>query len=286
MTARLIDGTALGKQMREQVRHKIAAMHTAGRRSPCLAVLLVGDDSASQVYVGHKEKACAEVGITSRTFRLPADTDEDVVLKIIRTLNEDDHIDGILPQLPMPPQIDRVKVIAAIDPAKDVDGLTFYNQGRLAWNLPALRPCTPAGVMEILRHANVNCAGKHAVVVGRSVLVGLPTQLLLLHANATVTCVHSKSTNPAATAQRADILIAAAGSRHLINRDWIKPGAVVIDVGIHRGLDGKLTGDVNPNDARSIASIFTPVPGGVGPMTIAMLMVNCLEAFERRRGAS
>jgi methylenetetrahydrofolate dehydrogenase (NADP+)/methenyltetrahydrofolate cyclohydrolase len=284
MTARLIDGTALGKQIRDNVRQKIAAFTTAGQRTPCLAVLLVGDDPASQVYVRHKEKACAEAGITSKTFRLPGSVTEREVLTLIKNLNDDNQVDGILPQLPMPQQIDRIKVISAIDPGKDVDGLSFYNQGRLAWNLPSLRPCTPAGVMEILRHAGVNCVGKQAVVIGRSVLVGLPTQLLLTHANATVTCVHSKTTNPSAIAKTADILIAAAGVRHLITSEWIKPGAVVIDVGIHRGDDGKLTGDVKPDDARSIASIFTPVPGGVGPMTIAMLMVNCLQAYENRQG--
>lgn len=286
MTARLIDGTALGNQIRDTVRHKIAALKTAGQRSPCLAVLLVGDDPASQVYVRHKEKACVDTGITSRTFRLPASATEIDVLTLIKTLNDDDQIDGILPQLPMPAHIDRVKVIAKIDPTKDVDGLSFYNQGRLTWNLPSLRPCTPAGVMEILRHAGVDCAGKHAVVIGRSVLVGLPIQLLLTHANATVTCVHSKTIRPAEIARTADILIAAAGSRHLVTADWIKPNAVVIDVGIHKGNDGKLTGDVQPDDAKTLASIFTPVPGGVGPMTIAMLMVNCLQAYENRRGSS
>ena len=283
MTARLVDGTALGKQIRETVRQKIVALTTAGQRSPCLAVLLVGDDPASQVYVRHKEKACAEAGIISKTYRLPSTASEHDVLTLIKKLNQDDHVDGILPQLPMPNQIDRVKVIAAIDHVKDVDGLSFYNQGRLTWNLPALRPCTPGGIMEILRHAGVDCEGKHAVVVGRSILVGLPTQLLLTHANATVTCIHSKTKNPASIAKTADILVAAAGSRHLITRDWIKPGAVVIDVGIHKGEDGKLTGDIRPDDAKSLASIFTPVPGGVGPMTIAMLMVNCLQAYETHR---
>jgi methylenetetrahydrofolate dehydrogenase (NADP+) / methenyltetrahydrofolate cyclohydrolase len=280
MTARLIDGIAVGKTIREGVRQKISAYTAAGRRSPCLAVLLVGDDPASQVYVKHKEKACTEAAITSKTFRIPSTATESAILALIHELNQDLSIDGILPQLPMPAHIDRVKIVSAIYPAKDVDGLSFYNQGRLAWNLPALRPCTPAGVMELLKHEGIDCTGKQAVVVGRSVLVGLPIQLLLTHANATVTCVHSKTVSPEKLAKDADILIAAAGSKHLITREWIKPGAVVIDVGIHRKDDGKLTGDVRPEDALELASYFTPVPGGVGPMTIAMLMVNCLKAYE------
>ena len=283
MTARLIDGTAVGKKIRERVRQKVAAITAAGRRPPCLAVLLVGDDPASNVYVKYKEKASAEAGITSKTFRLPASTTQAELLTLITELNEDTAIDSILPQLPMPAQINRVNIISAIDPAKDVDGLSFYNQGRLAWNLPAMRPCTPSGVMELLRHEGVDCTGKHAVVVGRSVLVGLPMQMLLQHANATVTCIHSKSVHPEKIAKTADILIAAAGVKHLITKDWIKPGAVVIDVGIHKKDDGKLTGDVIPEDALNLASLFTPVPGGVGPMTIAMLMVNCLEAYESKQ---
>lgn len=282
MTARLIDGKAVGEKLRNQVRQKVAAHTAAGKSPPCLAVILVGDDPASQVYVRHKEKACLEAGISSKTLRLPASTSESDLLSQIKILNQDSGVDGILPQLPMPAHIDRVKVISAIDPNKDVDGLSFYNQGRLAWNLPALRPCTPAGVMELLKHEGVNCSGKKAVVIGRSVLVGLPLQMLLVHANATVTCIHSKSTNPQAIAKTADILIAAAGAKHLVNKDWIKPGAVVIDVGIHKTDDGKLTGDVQPDDALEVASLFTPVPGGVGPMTIAMLMVNCLQAYESK----
>ena len=283
MTARLIDGVAVGKKIRESVRQKITQHVEVGRRSPCLAVLLVGDDPASQVYVRHKEKACEEAGIESKTFRLPANASQNDVLELIKTLNSDAKIDGILPQLPMPQQIDRVSVISAINPSKDVDGLSFFNQGRLAWNLPALRPCTPAGVMELLKSENINCSGKKAVVIGRSVLVGLPIQIMLTHANATVTCVHSKTPDPESIAKTADILIAAAGARHLVTKNWIKPGATVIDVGIHRNPDGKLTGDVQPEDAKELAGFFTPVPGGVGPMTIAMLMVNCLQAFENRR---
>jgi methylenetetrahydrofolate dehydrogenase (NADP+)/methenyltetrahydrofolate cyclohydrolase len=282
MTARLIDGIAIGKKIRESVRIKISGFVTKGNRPPCLAVLLIGDDPASQVYVKHKEKACSEAGITSKTFRIPTTATAEDILALIHELNQDRSIDGILPQLPMPAHIDRVKVVSAIYPAKDVDGLSFYNQGRLAWNLPALRPCTPAGVMELLKQEGIDCAGKQAVVIGRSVLVGLPIQMLLTHANATVTCVHSKTINPEKIAKNADILIAAAGSMHLVTKDWIKAGAVVIDVGIHRKPDGKLTGDVKHEDALDLAAYFTPVPGGVGPMTIAMLMVNCVTAYENQ----
>jgi methylenetetrahydrofolate dehydrogenase (NADP+) / methenyltetrahydrofolate cyclohydrolase len=280
MTARLIDGTAIGKKIRESVREKILRHTGTGRRAPCLAVLLVGDDPASQVYVRHKEKACTEAGISSKTFRLPADIAQSEVLSLINKLNDDPGVDGILPQLPMPKHIDRVTIINAISPSKDVDGLSFYNQGRLTWNLPALRPCTPAGVMELIKNQGIDCSGKYAVVIGRSVLVGLPLQLMLTHANATVTCIHSRTKNPENIAKSADILVAAAGAKHLVTKNWIKPGAVVIDVGIHRTTEGKLTGDVEPDDAKELASHFTPVPGGVGPMTIAMLMNNCLVAYE------
>jgi methylenetetrahydrofolate dehydrogenase (NADP+)/methenyltetrahydrofolate cyclohydrolase len=279
MTARLLDGSLLGKQIKESLRIQILATITAGQRTPCLAVLLIGDDPASHVYVGHKEKSCKEIGIDSRTFRLPASTTQNEVLSLIKKLNDDPAVDGILPQLPLPAHIDRVAVVSAINPAKDVDGLSFYNQGRLSWNLPALRPCTPAGIMELLRLAEVNCSGKSAVVIGRSVLVGLPTQILLTHANATVTCVHSKTPNPEKIAKQADILVAAAGSMHLVDQNWIKEGAVVIDVGIHKNAQGKLTGDVVPEAALKLAGAFTPVPGGVGPMTIAMLMNNCYQAY-------
>lgn len=280
MTAKIINGTAIGKNIREGVKNRVAIHVAANRRPPCLAVLLVGDDPASHVYVKHKEKACTEAGISSKTFRLPATTSQADILKLIHELNRDLDVDGILPQLPMPKHIDRVATVGAIYPAKDVDGLSFYNQGRLCWNLPALRPCTPAGVMELLKASDVNPMGKRAVVIGRSVLVGLPVQLLLMHAGATVTCVHSKTTNPEALCRDADILVAAAGAKHLVRGSWIKPGATVIDVGMHKNDDGKLTGDVMPTEAMEIAGAFTPVPGGVGPMTIAMLMVNCVTAYE------
>ena len=282
MTAKLIDGTGIGKLIREDIKLQVDRHVAAGHRAPCLTVILVGDDPASHVYVRHKEKACADAGIISKTFRLGSQTTQADIIQLIESLNADQNVDGILPQLPMPKQIDRVATIAAINPAKDVDGLSFYSQGRLAWNLPALRPCTPSGVMELLARSGVNPQGKRAVVIGRSILVGLPTLMLLMHAGATVSCVHSKTPNPEALCKEADILVAAAGVKHLVRGPWIKPGAVVIDVGIHRGDDGKLTGDVFPADALEIASAFTPVPGGVGPMTIAMLLKNCLQAYESK----
>lgn len=284
MTAKIIDGTAIGKTVREEVKSRVARHREQNRRPPCLAVLLVGDDPASHVYVKHKEKACADAGISSKTFRLAASTSQSDILKLIHELNQDPEVDGILPQLPMPKHIDRVATVGAIYPSKDVDGLSFYNQGRLCWNLPALRPCTPAGVMEVLKATGINPSGKRAVVIGRSVLVGLPVQLLLMHAGATVTCVHSKTHQPELICREADILVAAAGAKHLVRGSWIKPGATVIDVGMHKNDDGKLTGDVMPSEAQEVAGYLTPVPGGVGPMTIAMLMVNCVTAYENNLG--
>lgn len=282
MTAKIIDGTALGKKLREEVRQRVATHVAKGNRPPCLAVILVGDDPASHVYVRHKEKACAEVGIVSKAYRMPAATSQADVLRLIRDLNHDNSVDGILPQLPMPGQINRVDIIAGISPTKDVDGLSFHNQGRLSWNLPSLRPCTPSGVLEMLKEYDINPSGKRAVVVGRSVLVGLPCMLQLMHAGATVTCVHSKTQNTEAVCREADILVAAAGVSQFIRKSWVKPGAVVIDVGIHKGADGKLCGDVAYDEVKEQASYITPVPGGVGPMTIAMLMKNCVEAYEQQ----
>lgn len=284
MTAQIINGTAIGKAIRDGVRRRVTEIVSSGKRPPTLAVLLVGDDPASHVYVKHKEKACADAGINSKTFRLPANTTQREIIELIYSLNQDHEVDGILPQLPMPSHINRVDIISAIYPSKDVDGLSFYNQGRLAWNLPALRPCTPAGVMELLKASGINPNGKRAVVIGRSVLVGMPCYMLLMHAGATVTCVHSKTENPEAVCREADILVAAAGAKHLVQKSWVKPGAVVIDVGMHKNDDGKLTGDVNSDQVKDVASFLTPVPGGVGPMTIAMLMKNCVEAYENKAG--
>ena len=234
------------------------------------------------MYVGHKEKACREVGIISKAFRLPDASSEQAVLDLVAQLNSDRDIDGILIQLPLPAHLDREKIVHKVASSKDVDGLVPENQGRLAWNLPGLRPCTPLGIIELIRSTGTTMAGKHAVVIGRSVLVGLPVAQLLLHENATVTVVHSKTVNPRDLCRQADILVVAAGKAHLVDQDWVKPGAVVIDVGIHR-VDGKLTGDVDFSRVAEVAGFITPVPGGVGPMTIAMLLGNCIKAYELQR---
>jgi len=282
MTARIIDGNALAKKTRARVRARIKEITDAGHRPPFLAVLLIGDNPASHIYVGRKEKACADVGIKTKTWRLPASTTQAEVLALIEQLNNDPGIDAILPQLPMPPQISRIDTIHAISPAKDVDGLTPYSQGLLDWNLPGKYPCTPAGVMEILRSEGVKLSGALVAVLGRSILVGAPMANMLSHAGSTTICMHSESRDTAALTRMADVVIVATGSRHLVKKDWIKPGAMVIDVGMHRDPDGKLTGDVEFDTVAPIAGAITPVPGGVGPMTIAMLLVNCLKAYEER----
>lgn len=280
---KLIDGKAIAGQIRAQLRDRVSAFKARGERAPCLAVILVGDDPASQVYVAHKEKACSDVGIVSTAFRLPAASGEEAIIELIDRLNKDQSIDGILIQLPLPAHISRERVVHKVCSAKDVDGLVPENQGLLAWNLPGLRPCTPLGIIELIRASGCPISGKNAVVIGRSVLVGLPVAMLLLHENATVSVVHSKTKSPEDICRQADILVVAAGKAHLVDDTWIKPGAVVIDVGIHR-VDGRLTGDVNFARAATVAGALTPVPGGVGPMTIAMLLANCVTAYERRQG--
>ena len=284
MTAKIINGNQISNATREDVRRRVAAHVAAGRRRPFLAVILVGDNPASHVYVGHKEKACAEVGIETRTWRLPATATQSEVLRLVAELNADPNVDGILPQLPMPPQINRFETIKAISPDKDVDGLTPYNQGMLDWNLPAPYPCTPLGVMALIRSTGIKISGSLAGVLGRSVLVGAPTATLLSHAGATILCMHSETRNTAELTRQCDIVIAATGVHHLVKRDWIKQGAIVIDVGIHRLPSGKLQGDVDYAAVSEIAGWITPVPGGVGPMTIAMLLVNCLQAYEKTFG--
>jgi methylenetetrahydrofolate dehydrogenase (NADP+)/methenyltetrahydrofolate cyclohydrolase len=279
MSAVIVDGKAIANNLLNHIQQQVQTLTTTGNRSPKLAVMLVGDDPASQVYVSHKIKACSRVGIQSETVRLPVTTSQAEVLSIIKKLNDDSSIDGILPQLPLPKHIDRVRVIESIDPKKDVDGLSFYNQGLLNWNLPGLRPCTPFGIMKLIESTGQSIAGKRACVIGRSVLVGLPIQLMLCHAGATVTTVHSKSLHPEKIAKESDILIAAAGVKHLVTGDWVKDDSIVIDVGIHTHHDHKLTGDVLFSEAAQKAAFITPVPGGVGPMTIASLMHNCLQAY-------
>jgi methylenetetrahydrofolate dehydrogenase (NADP+)/methenyltetrahydrofolate cyclohydrolase len=275
--AELIDGKATAQQVRDEVREGVAAWVAAGHEPPGLATILVGDDAASAVYVNGKQKASAEAGIRGFDHRLPGETSHAEVRALLHQLNDDPHVNGILLQLPTPPQVDGPALTEEIAPAKDVDGLTPISTGLLAKARPGLRPCTPLGIMELLRRHDVAIEGAEAVVVGRSDLVGKPISTLLLQANATVTTAHSRTTNLPEVCARADILVAAVGVAHLIKGEWVKPGAVVIDVGMNRA-DGKLTGDVEFESARDRARLITPVPGGVGPMTIAMLMRNTLEA--------
>jgi len=277
MAAGLIDGKAIAQQVRAEVAEEVAAWVRAGHDAPGLATVLVGDDAASAVYVGGKQKASAEVGIQGFDHRLDHDASHEEVEQLLLELNDDPRVSGILLQLPTPPQVDGGALTELIDPAKDVDGLTPISTGLLAKGRPGLRPCTPAGVMEMLRRHEVALEGAEAVVIGRSDLVGKPVAALLLAANATVTICHSRTHDLAEVARRADVLVAAVGVTHLIKGDWVKEGAVVIDVGMNR-LDGKLTGDVEFEAAAERARLITPVPGGVGPMTIAMLLRNTLQA--------
>ena len=279
MTARLIDGKAVAATLRAEVAEKVRA---AGF-TPGLAVVLVGEDPASSVYVRTKDRAAREAGIDARTIRLPADTSQTDLLGVIRTLNTDPAIDGILVQLPLPNGIDARAVIEAIDPAKDVDGFHPVNVGHLANGHPALVPCTPLGVMKLLRSAGIETRGARAVVLGRSAIVGRPMAALLLTADATVTVAHSRTHDLPAECRRADILIAAVGRAEMVRGDWIKPGATVIDVGINRLPDGRLTGDAAFASCVEVAGAITPVPGGVGPMTVACLLENTLTAALRRR---
>ena len=282
MSATLIDGKAVSAQVKDSVQQRISERTQAGKRAPGLAVVLVGDDPASQVYVGHKRKACEQVGITSTAHILPAATPEAELLSLIETLNADESIDGILVQLPLPEHIDSDKVIETINPSKDVDGFHPYNFGRLAQKRPTLRPCTPYGVMKLLESANIEVMGKDAVIVGASNIVGRPMALELLLARATATVCHSKTKDLAAKVAAADIVVAGVGIPNFVKGEWIKPGAVVIDVGINRLDNGKLCGDVEFDIAKERAGYITPVPGGVGPMTVALLMQNTLEACIQR----
>jgi methylenetetrahydrofolate dehydrogenase (NADP+) / methenyltetrahydrofolate cyclohydrolase len=281
MSARLIDGKAVAAAVRERVRAEVADLVAAGGSAPGLATVLVGDDPASEIYVRKKREACEEAGIRSLHHGLPASTSEDELLELVGALGLDDEVDGILVQLPVPAQIDPDRIVAAIDPAKDVDGLTPTNAGLLAHGMPGLVSCTPAGVMELLRHEGVELEGAEAVVVGRSKLVGVPVARLLLGANATVTVCHSRTRDLDEVCGRADVLVAAVGVPRLLGAAAIKPGAVVIDVGVNRTEDG-LCGDVDFDAAVEVAGAITPVPGGVGPMTIAMLLVNTLAAARAR----
>ena len=283
MTARLIDGIALSKTLREEFALRVAALVQRGQQ-PGLAVLVVGDNAASRIYVRNKVRACAECGVHSLLIELPDETGEAEVLARVQALNADPAIHGILVQLPLPPQIAEATIIEAIAPEKDVDGFHLANIGALVIGKPGFIPCTPAGVMVMLQRSGVTVAGKQAVVLGRSNIVGKPMALLLLQQDATVTICHSKTANLAAITRNADILIAAIGRPNFVTGDMVKPGACVIDVGINRLPDGKLCGDVAAQSVAPIAGWLSPVPGGVGPMTITMLLANTLSAAEQQAG--
>ncbi len=279
MTAQIISGTQIAAQIKTEIAEKIVQRIAAGKRAPGLAVILVGADPASQVYVGSKRKSCTELGIYSKSYDLPAETSESELLQLIDQLNEDSSIDGILVQLPLPSQIDSTKVIDRISPYKDVDGFHPYNVGRLCQRIPLLRACTPYGIIKLLQTTNINLYEQHAVVVGASNIVGRPMALELLLAGCTVTVTHRFTQDLEQHIRRADILVVAVGKPHFIPGDWIKKGAIVIDVGINRTENG-LVGDVDFASAAENAAFITPVPGGVGPMTVAMLMSNTLYACE------
>lgn len=280
MSARIIDGKALAAGIREEVSQRAKALRAQGV-TPGLAVVLVGEDPASQVYVRNKAQACEKAGLYSREIRLAADTTQSELLDIIETLNGDAAIHGILVQLPLPAPLDANQVIAAIDADKDVDGFHVSNVGLLMTGHPRFIPCTPYGIMKMLASENVTLRGAEAVIVGASNIVGKPMAMLLLAQGATVTLCNSKTRDLAAQTRRADVLVVATGRPGMIRGDMIKPGAIVIDVGINRLPDGRLTGDVAFEEASTVAGAITPVPGGVGPMTIAMLLVNTIEAAER-----
>ena len=283
MTAQIISGTQLASQIKSNVAQQISQYVAQGKRAPGLAVILVGADPASQVYVGSKRKSCAEIGITSQSYDLLETTTEQALLELIEELNQDTEIDGILVQLPLPKHIDSTKVIEQISPEKDVDGFHPYNVGRLCQRIPTLRACTPYGVMKLLETTGISFYGKHAVIVGASNIVGRPMALELLLAGCTVTVTHRFTEDLASHIRQADILVVAVGKPKFIKGEWIKDGAVVVDVGINR-LEGKLVGDVEFDIAAQRASYITPVPGGVGPMTVAMLMQNTLSAYEKQQG--
>lgn len=282
MSARTLDGRALAQTVRNRIAAQVSAWHAEGRRAPGLAVILVGDDPASAVYVRNKRAACEAAGFASHHHPLPATVSQDQLLDLIATMNADPTIDGILVQLPLPPHIDSEAIIERIDPAKDVDGFHPYNMGRLALRLPLLRPCTPRGIMALLTTAGVDLRGCRAVVVGASNIVGRPVALELLLAGATVTVCHRFTRDLQARVGDAEVLVAAVGKPHLIPGTWVRPGSIVIDVGINRLPDGRLVGDVEPEAARERAAWITPVPGGVGPMTVAMLLQNTLDAYASR----
>ena len=279
MAAQLLDGKAMSEELRADIARKVAALKERGV-TPGLAVILVGDDPASQIYVRNKGIGCEKTGMHSVTIRMPEDTTQQALEGQICALNADPAIHGILVQLPLPPHLDEAAALAAIAPEKDVDGFHVHNAGRLLYGLPGVVACTPKGAMEMIRRTGVSLSGKEAVVVGRSNIVGKPMAMLLLQANCTVTMCHSRTADLASHTRRADILVAAVGRPGFITADMVKPGAIVIDVGINR-VDGRVVGDVDFEHVKDVAGWITPVPGGVGRMTITMLLQNTLEAAER-----
>ena len=283
-TAARIDGTAIAREVRAGVARRVARLAAAGQL-PSLAVILVGDDPASQVYVRNKIKACAEAGIRSLHETYPADLSEKDLLGRIAALNADDAVHGILVQMPLPPHISAQRVIEAIDASKDVDGYSIESAGRLLAGLPGFKPCTPWGCMTLIASTGMSLRGKHAVVIGRSNTVGKPMALLLLQADATVTVCHSRTPDLGEHTRRADVVVVAVGRAGTLTADMVKPGAVVIDVGMNRDAGGKLCGDVDFAGVAEVAGAITPVPGGVGPMTIAMLLSNTVDAAERAAAA-
>lgn len=274
-----IDGKQISKDIKEELKEEVASLAAQGRKC-CLAVIQVGNDPASSVYVGNKKKACAYIGIESLAYELPEETTEDELLEIIDKLNKDTNVHGILCQLPLPKQINEDHIIKAISPKKDVDGFHPQNVGALVIGEQGFVSCTPAGIIQLLKRSNIEMDGKHCVVVGRSNIVGKPMSLLMLRENATVTICHSHTKNLEEICKEADILIVAIGKPQFIGKEYVKKRAVVIDVGIHRDENNKLCGDVKFDEVEPVASYITPVPGGVGPMTIAMLMHNCVEAMK------
>ncbi len=285
MSAQILDGKAIATEVREQVRLQVEKRVKEGQRPPGLVVVLVGDNPASQVYVRNKQLACEKAGFKSELIQLPSDTAQETLLELIDDLNARDDVDGILVQLPLPAQIDEHAVTERIRPDKDVDGFHPYNIGRLTLRMPLLRPCTPKGVMTLLARTGIALEGKDAIVLGQSNIVGRPMLLELLAARCTPTICHSRTRDLADKVRRADIVVAAVGVPNFVQGDWIKPGAIVIDVGINRLDDGSLCGDVDFEAAREIAGWITPVPGGVGPMTVATLLENTLQAAELHAGA-
>ena len=274
----IIDGKKISGEIKDEVKEQVAALKEKGV-TVTLAVVLVGNDPASAVYVRNKKKSCEYCGIVSRSIDLPEETTEEALLDVVKQLNEDPAVNGILVQLPLPKHIDADRVLRAISPYKDVDGFHPQNVGALSIGIDGFRSCTPAGIIELLKRSGIDAEGRECVIVGRSNIVGKPMGMLMLRENATVTIAHSRTKDLPAVARRADILITAVGKAKMFTRDYVKPGAVVIDCGMNRDENGKLCGDVDYEDVFPIAGAITPVPGGVGPMTVAMLMKNCVDAI-------